>query len=332
MDLSVATTRVGAEIVLSLTGIADLSTLPLLQDRLRRAFADHPGNTIVVDLDGLLALDDTALGLFLGASAQARQAGGQLAIVCSNDRLRRRLSMTGLDQLVTVRSTISTDPPSIDSYVAVIFTSQRTGLDDEGYRQATLRMAELSARQPGFRGIESVRDGDGVGITVSYWDTEQDARAWKRNPEHLVIQQTGRHRWYDWYRTRIATVSREYSHQRPMFHMALPADWEAAERAGDYRISTRGVTLEQEGFIHCSFEDQVVGVANRFYADIDEVVLLHVDPSKLTAEVRHEAPAPGIPEVFPHVYGPIALSAVVATIRWERGDDGWHLPPAIYSA
>ncbi len=332
MDLTVATTRVGGEIVLSLSGIADVSTMPLLQDRIRRALADHPGNTIVVDLDGLLALDDAALGLFLGASAQARQAGGQLVIVCSTDRLRRRLSMTGLDQLVTVRSTISTDPPSVDPYVAVIFTSRRSGLDDEGYEQASIQMAELSSRQPGFRGIESVRDSEGVGITVSYWDTEQDARAWKRNPEHLVIQQTGRQRWYDWYRTRIATVSREYSHHRAMFHMALPADWEAAKRGVDYRISTRGVTLEQEGFIHCSFEDQVVGVANRFYADIDEVVLLHVDPSKLTAEVKHEAPAPGITEVFPHIYGPIPLGAVVATSRWERSDDGWHLPPVIYSA
>lgn len=241
--------------------------------------------------------------------------------------------MTGLDQLVTVRSGISTDLPAAEPYIAVIFTSRRTALDDEGYQRASIQMTELSARQPGFRGIESVRNSDGVGITVSYWDTEQDARAWKRNAEHLVIQQAGRHRWYDSYRTRITTVTREYSRQRAIFHIALPADWEAATTEGDYRISTRGVTLEQEGFIHGSFEEQVVGVADRFYADIAEVVLLRVDPAKLTAEVRHEAPAPGVGELFPHIYGPITLSAVVATTRWERAEDGWHLPPElIYSA
>ena len=98
-----------------------------------------------------------------------------------------------------------------------------------------------------------------------------------------------------------------------IFHLALAADWAAAQEAGDYRISTRGRTLEQEGFIHASRDDQWVGVRERFYADVTEpLVLLEIDPLLLTAEVREEA-VPGTGEAFPHIYGPIDLRAVVGT-------------------
>ena len=98
-----------------------------------------------------------------------------------------------------------------------------------------------------------------------------------------------------------------------IFHLALAADWAAAQEAGDYRISTLGRTLEQEGFIHASREDQWPGVRERFYADVTEpLVLLEIDPVLLTAEVREEH-VPGTSETFPHVYGPIDLRAVVGT-------------------
>jgi heme-degrading monooxygenase HmoA len=99
------------------------------------------------------------------------------------------------------------DPP----YVAVIFTSLRT-LGDDGYGDAASRMEELAARQPGYLGIESAREG--VGITVSYWATEEDARAWKRVAEHAVVQRSGRERWYEEYTVRIADVKRDYRFER----------------------------------------------------------------------------------------------------------------------
>lgn len=95
------------------------------------------------------------------------------------------------------------EPP----YVAVIFTSMRTE-EDGGYAATTVEMEELAARQPGFLGVESARDG--VGITVSYWATEEDARAWKRVGEYRLAQQRGRDHWYAAYTVRIAHVTRAY--------------------------------------------------------------------------------------------------------------------------
>lgn len=212
-----------------------------------------------------------------------------------------------------------------EPYVAVIFTSRRTVNDVDGYAAMAERMDALAAEQPGYRGIESVRDAGGLSITVSYWATEDDARAWKQVGEHLAAQNAGRDRWYDSYHLRVATVTREYSWERPstLVHMALPDDWAAAQAAGEYRMSTRGVTLEQEGFIHSSFDHQVIGTANRFYGDLDELVLLRIDPSRLGAEVVVEPPFPGAVEHFPHIYGPIPLAAVVSATPWHRTADTW---------
>jgi heme-degrading monooxygenase HmoA len=96
------------------------------------------------------------------------------------------------------------EPP----YTAVIFTSTRTP-GDNGYTQMLQRMETMAAAQPGYLGIESVKDGL-AGITVSYWREESDATAWKQVAEHLVAQERGRQVWYDNYRVRVATVGRDY--------------------------------------------------------------------------------------------------------------------------
>ena len=110
--------------------------------------------------------------------------------------------------------------------------------------------------------------------------------------------------------------------------MALPEDWDSARAAGEYRVSTRGMTLDQQGFIHCSYPNQIETVANAFYHDVAELVLLHIEPTLLDdAEVKLEPGANGESELFPHVYGPIPTAAVIATTWWDRGDDGvWHRP------
>ena len=60
-----------------------------------------------------------------------------------------------------------------------MFTSLRNGADAEGYAEAAERMLELAAQQPGYLGVESVRGADGIGITISYWRSENDILAWK---------------------------------------------------------------------------------------------------------------------------------------------------------
>ncbi|GAA2906913.1 DUF952 domain-containing protein [Streptosporangium fragile] len=98
-----------------------------------------------------------------------------------------------------------------------------------------------------------------------------------------------------------------------ILHLALTADWDDARRAGEYRMSTIGRTLEEEGFIHaCADHDQLRGVVERFYRDVGEpLTLLEIDPSGL--DVRFEVPADA-PEAFPHVYGPLPVSAVVSAV------------------
>ena len=98
-----------------------------------------------------------------------------------------------------------------------------------------------------------------------------------------------------------------------IFHIATLADWTDAQASGAYTTSTVGVTLEEEGFLHASRADQWEGVRARYYADVDEpLVLLEIDTDLLDVPVVEEVPAPGMTETFPHVYGAIAPSAVVA--------------------
>ncbi len=97
------------------------------------------------------------------------------------------------------------EPP----YLAVIFSSQRTD-GDRGYAVMAERMLELVQGQPGFLGIESARDADGFGITVSYWKDEASIAAWKANAEHAVAQRLGWEQWYAAFRVRLCRVEREY--------------------------------------------------------------------------------------------------------------------------
>ncbi len=92
-------------------------------------------------------------------------------------------------------------------YYAVIFTSLRTEVE-EGYADTAALMVSLAAEHPGFLGVESARDG--LGITVSYWESLEAIRNWKANTEHLIAQKMGREKWYAAYKTRICKVEREY--------------------------------------------------------------------------------------------------------------------------
>lgn len=107
-----------------------------------------------------------------------------------------------------------------------------------------------------------------------------------------------------------------------LWHIALLDDWIAARAAGDYRISTLGATLAEVGFIHSSQRHQLDGVATRFYADVTEpLVALEIDPTRVTVPVRLEPVAGPGSEEFPHIYGPLPISAVLRVIpaRVESG-------------
>jgi len=97
-----------------------------------------------------------------------------------------------------------------------------------------------------------------------------------------------------------------------IYHVATLADWTAAQAAGAYTTSTYGVSLAQEGFLHCSREDQWRGVLSRYYTDVPEpLVLLAIDTDLVTVPVAEEPPAPGVSETYPHVYGALDPAAVV---------------------
>lgn len=95
-------------------------------------------------------------------------------------------------------------------YYAVVFSSLRSEEDESGYAVMAARMKVLAECQPGFLGMDSVRREDGLGITVSYWESEEAIRAWKANAEHLAAQAEGRGKWYAAYRIRVCRVEREY--------------------------------------------------------------------------------------------------------------------------
>jgi heme-degrading monooxygenase HmoA len=94
--------------------------------------------------------------------------------------------------------------------IAVIFASQRTTADSAGYREASAAMEALAAVQPGYVGMISARGDDGYGITVSFWDDEESARAWRHHPEHSIIRDRGRSVWYDHFQLDVAHISRCY--------------------------------------------------------------------------------------------------------------------------
>lgn len=111
-----------------------------------------------------------------------------------------------------------------------------------------------------------------------------------------------------------------------VYHCSLVSDWRAAQSTGEYTISSRGRTLEQEGFVHASYAGQVAGVLERFYDDLTApLCLLTIAPDLLGVPVVPENLMGGT-ELFPHIYGPIPISAVIEVTDLVRTDNGWRWP------
>jgi uncharacterized protein (DUF952 family) len=105
-----------------------------------------------------------------------------------------------------------------------------------------------------------------------------------------------------------------------IYHIAIRAEWNTALEQGAYTISS----LENEGFIHCSRADQVAKVANSYFKDVPNLVLLHLAVEKLATELRWE---PVEDDLYPHIYGPINLEAVTQTQDFLPGEDGIFVFP-----
>lgn len=102
MPLSVRSERFGEAVVVALEGDVDLATVGRLRDVLVQTALDRPAGDVIVDLDGVLSLDDAGLGILLGRAGATRAGGGQLTVVCSRPELRDRLAVTGFDRAVPV--------------------------------------------------------------------------------------------------------------------------------------------------------------------------------------------------------------------------------------
>ena len=98
-------------------------------------------------------------------------------------------------------------------------------------------------------------------------------------------------------------------------HICSLEVWQTAQAAGEYRADS----LEAEGFIHCSRPEQVLEVANRYYGGQNSLLLLWIDPSKLTAELRWE-PSDG--DIYPHLYGPLNLAAIIQVSAFPPDTEG----------
>ena len=91
-----------------------------------------------------------------------------------------------------------------------------------------------------------------------------------------------------------------------ILHLAEPDAWSDAQRTGHYRAAS----LDTEGFIHCAHPHQLRGVIQRYYTNRTDLILLTIDPARLTAELVEENTTGG-DEQFPHIYGPINLDAII---------------------
>lgn len=106
-----------------------------------------------------------------------------------------------------------------------------------------------------------------------------------------------------------------------IYHITAASDWAQARRDGAYRQSTRGRSLADEGFIHASTAPQVAPVANAFYQDCSDLLVLFIDAGKVQSEIRYEQ-VPGSADPFPHIYGPLNVDAVVQAVPLERDASG----------
>ncbi len=119
-------------------------------------------------------------------------------------------------------------------------------------------------------------------------------------------------------------------HTSIILHITHRNVWETSAPSGYYEPTS----LDTEGFIHCSTIEQTVDTANQYFINQEDLVLLCIDENRTEAEVKYEAPAgvhdPRVGLLFPHIYGPLNVSAVVRVVEFVPNADGeFELPEEI---
>jgi uncharacterized protein (DUF952 family) len=111
-----------------------------------------------------------------------------------------------------------------------------------------------------------------------------------------------------------------------IYHITARSSWQEVEGTRQYKADS----IKKEGFIHCSKASQVLRVANNYYAQQHNLVILMIDPKKLQAEVRWEPGTDKADELFPHIYGPVNVDAVRQVFDLEPSLDGsFSLPEGV---
>ena len=117
-----------------------------------------------------------------------------------------------------------------------------------------------------------------------------------------------------------------------IFHITSYEAWSEAEMNGEYLAES----LKTEGFIHCSTLAQVLPVADLYYKEQTGLVLLEIEPTLLSSDLKWEPPSggtppPGVPagDQFPHIYGPINLNAVLKVVDFDPNPDGSRTLPVV---
>jgi uncharacterized protein (DUF952 family) len=106
-----------------------------------------------------------------------------------------------------------------------------------------------------------------------------------------------------------------------IFHITQTEEWAKAKELGTYASNT----LASEGFIHCSTLAQVVGSANRFFKDRQDLVILSIDRDRVMPEIRYEGAEAN--NLFPHIYGELNIDAVIQSIDLESDSNGFFILP-----
>ena len=108
-----------------------------------------------------------------------------------------------------------------------------------------------------------------------------------------------------------------------ILHITTRKDWEQAKKAGIYKTQS----LEKQGFIHCSYPDQLVKVADANYPGRKDLVLLCIESNRVRADIREEGTGD---ESYPHIFGPLNLDSIAKALDFEPDKNGkFRLPPSI---
>ena len=101
-----------------------------------------------------------------------------------------------------------------------------------------------------------------------------------------------------------------------IYHITTATEWSQANLDGFYEAPS----LHSEGFIHCSIEQQIDGVLQRYFKGKANLIKLVIDTDKLISELKWEI-SPSIKEEFPHVYGTVNLDAVIGVMSVEQSSE-----------